>query len=544
MSQDFFIKIFLTGIFCFSICKSFAVAQSKTSEGPYKKLVIRGATMIDGTGAPAVGPVDITVEKDMITKVQIVGTPGDPIKDEDVLEGADRIIDARGKYVTPGFINMHAHPGNIEDPDDFEYRNKLNLAHGITTIRYLVFDGESLDKLLEQRELSNDHIVVAPRIRVCVSVGAGKINTLKSRHVNNGINTPEEARKWVHYAKEKDIDCIGEIGPTDAELMKAYLDEANRLGIPTMIHIGFNNTITAKQAAEYGLDALEHFYGLFESLLKDHTLRNYLPDHNENFEDHRFPRIGYLVDQSYGPESQEWKKLLVFFKEKEFVLDPTYIIYQFLYDYMKARNADWMAEYAMPKLWESFKPDPAVHSGAMLKLTSNDETKWRQYLRKWMRFVKDYNMIGGRVTIGTDANSVYQLEGFSYIEEMILLQETGFTPLEVIRSATLYGAESIFRPYKTGGKTIEFGIIRPGLKADILVMDENPLEDFKTLYGTGALRADRENNKMERIRALKYTIKAGEVFDSQALLREIKEDVKKAKEKAEIKVEIPVLLNP
>ena len=523
---------------------SFLMGQTKTSEGPYEKLVIRGATMIDGTGAPAVGPVNVTIEGNMITKVQIVGTPGDPLNDEDILKGATRIIDAQGKYITPGFINMHTHPGDIDNPEDFEYRNKLHLSHGVTTIRSLIFDGESLDKLLKQRELSEKHKVVAPRIRVCASVGAGKINTLKNRHVNNGINTPEEAREWVRYAKKKGVDCIGEIGPTDPELMKAYLDEGNKLGMPSMIHIGFNNTINARQAADYGLDAMEHFYSLFESLLKNHSLRDYLPDHNENFEDHRFPRIGYIADQSYGPESQEWKELLEFFKEKELVLNPTYIIYQFLYDYMKARNADWMAEYAMPELWESFKPDPAVHSGAMLKLTSNDETKWRQYLKKWMQFVNDYNMIGGRVTVGTDANSVYQLEGFSYIGEMILLQETGFTSLEVIRSATLYGAESIFQPYKANGKPIEYGIIRPGLKADILVMDENPLEDFKTLYGTGALRADRENKKMQRVKSLRYTIKAGEVFDSQALLREIREDVKAAKEKTGIKVEIPVLLNP
>lgn len=535
-------RLFLFGILLLFI--DLVYAQDHSTEGPYNKLVIRGATMIDGTGAPAEGPVDITIEGEEITAVQLVGTPGDPIEDEEILKGADRVIDARGKYVTPGFINMHTHPGNIDDPNDFDYRNKLNLAHGVTTIRYLIFDGESMDKLIEQRELGDDHKIIAPRIRVCASVGAGMSDQSQGRPINSGINTPDEAREWVRFAKKKGVDCIGEIGPTDPDIMEAYLDEANKLGIPTMIHIGFNNTMTAKKAAELGLDEMEHFYGLFESLLKDHTLRNYRPDHNENFEDHRFPRIGYLVDQSYGPESQEWKDLLRFFKEKEFILDPTYIIYQFLYDYMKARNADWMAEYAMPKLWESFKPDPAVHNGAMLQLTSNDEAKWRQYLRKWMHFVNDYNMIGGRVTVGTDANSVYQLEGFSYIEEMILLQETGFTPLEVIRSATLYGAEGIFQPYKENGKPIEFGIIRPGLKADLLIMDENPLEDFKPLYGTGALRANREAGTMERVRSLRYTIKAGEVFDSQALLKEIRKDVRKAKEETGIKVETPVLLEP
>jgi len=72
--------------------------------GPYDRLVIRGATMIDGTGAPPQGPMTIVVEDDEI--VEIKGTNLDSH-----LEDAGRVIDAEGMYVTPGFIDVHTHTG-------------------------------------------------------------------------------------------------------------------------------------------------------------------------------------------------------------------------------------------------------------------------------------------------------------------------------------------------------------------------------------------------------------------------------------------------
>ena len=76
-----------------------------------------------------------------------------------------------------------------------------------------------------------------------------------------------------------------------------------------------------------------------------------------------------------------------------------------------------------------------------------------------------------------------------------MLQEAGFHPLEVIRSATYYGAQALHEPK---GKPIEFGIVRPGLKADFVITKQNPLQNFKTLYVTGAVRL---NDAIEQARA-------------------------------------------
>ena len=135
-----------------------------------------------------------------------------------------------------------------------------------------------------------------------------------------------------------------------------------------------------------------------------------------------------------------------------------------------------------------------------------------------MQFLNEYKNMGGRVTTGSDSGFIYKLYGFGTIEEMELLQEAGFHPLEVIRSATMHGAETIYKPK---GKPIEFGVIRPGMLADLMIVDENPVENLKVLYGTGAVRLNDETGEVERVGGVKYTIKDGIIYDAKELLEDV-----------------------
>ena len=130
------------------------------------------------------------------------------------------------------------------------------------------------------------------------------------------------------------------------------------------------------------------------------------------------------------------------------------------------------------------------------------------------------------MTVGSDAGFIYQTYGFTTIEEMEMLQEAGFHSLEVIRAATLHGAEEIFYPLK---KPIEYGVVREGLLADLVVLDENPLENLKVLYGTGAVKLNDETRQVERVGSVVYTIKDGIVYDAKALLKDVEQMVEKQK---------------
>ena len=138
-----------------------------------------------------------------------------------------------------------------------------------------------------------------------------------------------------------------------------------------------------------------------------------------------------------------------------------------------------------------------------------------------MTFVNEYKNRGGRVTTGSDSGFIFQLYGFAYIRELELLREAGFHPLEIIRSATLNGAEALGLDHKLG--TVETGKL-----ADFVILEENPLENLKVLYGTGAIKLTKEN-KVVRVGGVKYTVKDGIVYDAKALLKDVEKRVEKAK---------------
>ena len=136
---------------------------------------------------------------------------------------------------------------------------------------------------------------------------------------------------------------------------------------------------------------------------------------------------------------------------RQFILDPTMTIYAASRDVMRARNADWhQTLHAARRCWDFYQPSREAHGSYWFDWTTEDEVAWRNFYRVWMSFLNDYKNRGGRVTTGSDSGFIYKLYGFGYIEELELLQEAGFHPLEVIRAATLHGAQALHEPQGQG----------------------------------------------------------------------------------------------
>jgi imidazolonepropionase-like amidohydrolase len=173
-----------------------------------------------------------------------------------------------------------------------------------------------------------------------------------------------------------------------------------------------------------------------------------------------------------------------------------------------------------------FQPSRKAHGSYWFYWTTSDEIAWRNFYRVWMQLINDYKKMGGRITTGADAGFIYKTFGFGYIEELELLQEAGFHPLEVIQAATMNGALTLHEPK---GKAIEFGVLRPGMLADMVIVDQNPLANLKVLYGTGAVKLNDETRKVERVGGIKWTIKDGIVYDAKRLLADVAEMVAKQK---------------
>ena len=497
-------------------------------EGPYERLIIRGATMIDGTGSPAVGPVDIIIENNRIARIVNVGYPGVPINDRRRPETGemDVVLEAEGAYVLPGFIDMHAHTGGNAQGTTPEYVYKLWLAHGITSIREPgSFNG--IEWTMRHKERSNANEITAPRIFAYIGFGSG---------TPGGVNTPDEARAWVRNIKQKGADGIKFFGASPA-VWEAALDEADKQNLGSMAHhaqtrVGYANAL---QTAEMGLRGMTHWYGLPEAMFSDQTIQNYPLDYNYSDEQHRFEEAGKLWKQAAEPGSETWNRVMERMLDLDFDINPTFTIYEASRDLMRARRAEWHETYTLPSLWEFYRPDRRAHGSYWFNWGTEQEVQWKENYRLWMQFINEYKNRGGKVTLGSDAGYIYKLYGFSYIREMELLREAGFHPLEIFQSASLLAAEVL-------GMEKDLGTIEVGKLADLVIVDENPQQNLKVLYGTGAIKVN-ENNEDVRVGGVRYTIKDGIIYDAKELLRDVEEMVREAKAESNYEIKQPGTAN-
>lgn len=238
-------------------------------------------------------------------------------------------------------------------------------------------------------------------------------------------------------------------------------------------------------------------------------------------EQQRFAQSGRLWKQAAAPGSEPWNGLIRDLVGRGLTLVPTLSLYEANRDLMRAARAEWHDRYTLPSLWDHFTPDRTRHAAHFFFWTTDDEIAWRENYRLWLTFLNDYKNRGGRVAVGTDAGFMYNLHGFSLVREMELLREAGFHPLEVIRAATLAGAEAL-------GRASEIGSIEPGKRADLVVVAENPLENLKVLYGTGALKVGADNRPV-RTGGVRFTVKDGIVYDAAQLRADVRRLVADAK---------------
>lgn len=496
--------------------------DNPAASGPFNQLIIRGVTLINGNGAPPQGPIDVVIEGDKITKVQVVGYPGVQINEErrPALKSGGKEIDATGMYLLPGFIDMHGHIGGGAQGADWDYVFKLWLAHGVTTVREP--SGRGVDYTLDLKRRSEKNEIVAPRIFAYTGFGQGK----------KEVNTPEQAREWVRNNAKKGADGIKFFG-AEPEIMTAALDENKKLGLGSACHHAQLSVArwNVLHSARAGLTSMEHWYGLPEALFEDRTVQHYPLDYNYQNEQHRFEEAGKLWAQAAPPYSDHWNAVMNELLELDFTLDPTFNIYEASRDLHRARRAEWHEDYTLPSLWRFYQPSMISHGSYWHYWGTEQEVAWKNNFKLWMTFINEYKNRGGRVTTGSDSGFIFQLYGFAYVRELELLREAGFHPLEVIRSATLNGAEAL-------GMDDQIGTVAVGKIADLVLVEENPLENLKVLYGTGAIKLN-ENNEVVRVGGVKYTISKGVIYDAKMLLQQVKAMVDEAKTKENSTIKQP-----
>lgn len=474
--------------------------------GPFNRLIIENVFLVDGLGSPRQGPVAVVIENDRIASI-LTGLPA--------ARDNEHRIDGTGMTLLPGFVDAHVHIGNplqglagpITPP---EYVFKLWLGHGITTVRD-VGSIMGLGWTVDHARRAEAGEITAPGI-VPYALFPGTT-----------VVDAESAEKWVRQVRSAGAKGVKLRGGTREALVAVYR-ETQRLGMGTANHHDQNGVYHTNvlDSARAGLDSMEHWYGLPEALFADRTIQDYPPDYNYLDEQWRFGEAGNLWKQAAQPGSEKYEAVIEELLDLGFTLVPTFTIYEANRDVAKERDAEWHKDYTLPSLMKFFMPDPRLHGSYHFDWTTGHEVAWRDNFRRWMQFINDYKNRGGRVVTGSDAGFIFKLFGFAYVRELEMLQEAGFHPLEVLQAATLNGAELL-------GLDEEIGSVTPGKKADLVLVEGNPLGNFKLLYGTGHMKLDRETGKLERVGGVRYTIKNGIVYDARKLLADVRSMVSAAK---------------
>lgn len=477
----------------------------------YQRLVIRNATVVNGRGTPAEGPVDIVIERDKI--VDIIKTDAISLARQPAgwqRPTGERMIDATGMYVLPGLVDMHVHvplDNHRVGPRGWEYVYKLLLGHGITTIRTCGFGGE--ETLYEHRRLAE--LPGGPPIpRMVVLYGWPRHQPF----------APDVARDMVRQYRDGGADGIKLIDPV-AEVVEPVCDEVRKIGMTggTAIHLSLSSETDAVQASNAGVTTIEHTYGIPEAALPG--AQAFPPEYNEMDELQRFRQSGHNWTEADRYTDRVLGVLDLMIRNGT-VWNPTMVVYEANRDLARARLSEWNDKYTTPALLKYWSPKPGVHASFHFDWRTADEIAWKRKYLIWMKYVNEFFARGGILTAGADAGSLYTLYGFSIVRELELFQESGLHPLDIVQIASTNAARVLNRPDLAGG-------VRRGFTADLAIVDGNPLANFKLMYGAGVDSFLDDQVTKVKAGGVRWTIRAGTVFDARALMVEVEDYVNSCK---------------
>jgi cytosine/adenosine deaminase-related metal-dependent hydrolase len=463
------------------------------------KLIIRNVLVVEGNGTPASGPKDIVVENGLIT--DIVTRSATPATAPAAAGSGPQpaIIDETGpggepRYVLPGLINLHAH---LQEERAFvpmprDHVLKLWLMSRITTVRDV---GSVMNKTLAYREMSRKNEIAAPRIFVYPMFGRAK--------------NAEAARQRIRDLKLAGADGVKFLG-TYRDVLLAALDECRKLGLRTAHHIGVEET-TAWDDIEGGVTSIEHWYGVPDAAFRDRG-QNFPAAYNYANEADRFRYAGRIWREADWPRLEKVLQAMV---DKGVAWDPTLDIYEAGRDLQRAQTQPSFREYLHPALEEFFAPNLENHGSYYVNWSSTDEAFWKENYQIWFRALREFEQRGGVIGMGDDAGFIYQIYGFGMLRNLELHQEAGFHPLRVIEHATANGARIL-------GEESRLGRIRAGYAADLILVNGNPLEDFKSLYPPGTASTARKLG-------IEWTIREGTVYHAPALAADVRKIVAEAR---------------
>jgi hypothetical protein len=427
------------------VSASWAASGGTSVAAQANALAIVGGTLIDGTGAPARPSVTIIVSGGRISRIGPSASTPPPT-------GA-RVISAEGKYVIPGLWDAHIHSR--------DFYAELLMTYGITS--YIDWGGSPMDWTMALKDAVNKGEIYGPRIFT-----AGEL-------IRDNAD-PEAARRQVRQLKDRGASMASVGFGIKKETLLAVIDEAKKVGLPSS---GY--PVYTREAIEAGISAIKHTYTVGSANITDPAKRAAIEKQLDLPDDGRDARL-YLLGDDYDElvrlmvkNKVTWVPTLVKdFKvtndrRDEFELEAYKLIANPDLQYLPVLNM-------LPQLTnESTTGISWVVSGNVGTVDHNspDWLLYRRGYKNLQGLIKKLVSSGAHVLPGTAPHS-FVMPGLGLHQEMQLFADAGMTPMQVLQSATLWTAE-----FARADK--DLGSVSEGKLADMLVLNQNPLENVRNL---------------------------------------------------------------
>ena len=403
----------------------------KAHSDPSKTLALVGGTLIDATGKPAIADAAVVIANHRIVAAG-------PRAQVAIPEGATR-IDTSGKTIMPGLWDMHAHFEQVE-------WGPIYLAAGVTTARDC---GNEFEFITAVRDGLARGQGIGPQL-----LPAGLVDGTSERALGvQRVDSDADAQKWVktyHDAGFKQMKVYSSMTRDNVASVARY---AHELGMSVTGHIP--NSMGLVEGVDAGMDQINHIVYLYDAMQSG--------DKSPMSKGMRKMKLEDL--KSFSVTSPEAKKLIEFMKAHHVVVDPTMALWEVV-TRNRASTPISSFEPGVGKL----PPELSVTFGTPVEENAEEKEKLELAFRRMMEIVGALHKAGIDIVAGTDQ----AVPGHSIYRELELYVQAGFTPLEALKSATSV-------PARVMGMDKEAGTIEAGKRADVIILNANPLENISNI---------------------------------------------------------------
>jgi imidazolonepropionase-like amidohydrolase len=434
-------------------------------------LVLRGGTLIDVASGKEISDSTIVMRGERIERIGSGNT---------AIPAGAQIIEAKGKWIIPGLIDSHAH---AENPDETPF--SLFLANGITTIRN---PGGNITVLRLTRERLIRGELVGPRLFFSGPLLDGIPPVWPDMSLL--VDTAQRARSAVNFLADQGVDFVKVYNNVKEPELRAIIETAKERGLPVAGHIPRSMTMT--HAVELGMTILEHIRVTGREMIS--------PGEADEIDPLPLGRREPLLWQRFDLQSEKMHALVQRLGQSKVFLDPTLVIAEETeVPNLDADKNDSNNQYLSPKVVERY----VNLKSPIYELPAELRAAGLEAFHKQEKFVGMCNRAGVKIIAGTDGPGIGSLlPGFGLHRELELLVESGLSPLQALRAASLTAAEAL-------GKDDWLGTVEAGKFADMVVLDANPLQEIQNL------------------RKIHLVVQDGKTYDPDALLQQARAQANK-----------------